>query len=286
MLHVINADTVINLATERHYAFCEQIDPKQYPQVHDFYEITLVVQGTMAYLLNGQEHLLSRGSFLLVRPGDIHSKIARGPCQHINLAFPQSTVDGLFSYLYTPQQKLLFLSIAPHIPICRLSPADTTLLQEKLARLHFLPLGSPSLVKTTLRKLLLDIIADTFMPAVAACGNTNASPSLPSWMLQITEGLGDIENLAHGMEYLIAASGRTPEHVCRAFQKYLHVTPNTYVNAKRLTYAANMLAHTDKEIVEIAFEVGFLSLSHFYKLFKEEFGVTPRQFRLTGYHPL
>ena len=286
MLHTINAENVINLTTERHYAFCEQIDPKQYPQVHDFYEITLVVQGTMAYLLNGEEHLLSRGSFLLVRPGDIHSKIARGHCQHINLAFPQSTVDGLFSYLYPARQKEIFLALQPHIPVCRLSPAETTLLQEKLARLHFLPLDSPSLVKTTLRKLLLDIIADCFMPAVAACSESNALPSLPSWILQITEGLNDVENLSHGMEYLIAASGRTTEHVCRAFQKYLHVTPNTYLNAKRLTYAANMLSHTDTEIVDIAFEVGFLSLSHFYKLFKAEFGVTPRQFRLAGYHPL
>ena len=76
-----------------------------------------------------------------------------------------------------------------------------------------------------------------------------------------------------------AQTNRTPEHICRAFRKYLNMTPMTYINAKRLNYAANLLRHSDKEIIDIAYESGFQSVSHFYQLFKKEYQISPLMYR-------
>lgn len=283
MVHIINAQNVINFDTERHYVFHTQIDSAQYPQVHDFYELTLMVKGKMGYILNGKSCTLTRGDILLIRPGDVHTKIALEAHQHINLAFPVQTINNLFEYLYSPQQKEQFLHQLSFFPVCTLSNADTSLLQEKLARLNFLSPSSPQLIKTTLRKLLLEVISDYFMPAVESLLNANQTPDMPLWMLQCIEALNHVDNLASGMDFLVNVSKRSPEHICRAFQKYLHITPVNFINAKRLVYAANLLSHTDKKIVDIAFEVGFLSLSHFYKIFKLEFHMTPLQYRHNAY---
>ena len=42
MLNIINDINLIDPRTESHYRFHTQLDPSQYPQVHDFYEIVLV----------------------------------------------------------------------------------------------------------------------------------------------------------------------------------------------------------------------------------------------------
>ncbi|MEG2018450.1 MAG: helix-turn-helix domain-containing protein, partial [Clostridium sp.] len=44
-------------------------------------------------------------------------------------------------------------------------------------------------------------------------------------------------------------------------------------------YAANLLAHSDKEIIDITFEIGFNSLGNFYNLFKKQYGISPLKYR-------
>jgi AraC-like DNA-binding protein len=43
--------------------------------------------------------------------------------------------------------------------------------------------------------------------------------------------------------------------------------------------AAQLLLNSDLTISEIALEVGYLSLSHFSSVFRQRFGVSPREFR-------
>ncbi len=47
-----------------------------------------------------------------------------------------------------------------------------------------------------------------------------------------------------------------------------------------MEYAANQLQKTDRNIADIAAELKFTNRSHFYKLFKERYGVTPMKFRM------
>ena len=50
-LHHINAKDVFKEKNEAHYRFHEHIDPDQYPQVHDFYELVLVMSGRLELLV-------------------------------------------------------------------------------------------------------------------------------------------------------------------------------------------------------------------------------------------
>lgn len=53
-----------------------------------------------------------------------------------------------------------------------------------------------------------------------------------------------------------------------------------YLNKLRLTEAARLLAEKDSATVaEIAYSVGYANVSYFNKLFKEEYGCTPKAFR-------
>jgi AraC family cel operon transcriptional repressor len=56
-------------------------------------------------------------------------------------------------------------------------------------------------------------------------------------------------------------------------------TPGRYLNTLHLSYAANLLNHTNRAIIDIAFDSGYDSLSYFYHQFKKEFSVSPLKYR-------
>ena len=53
-----------------------------------------------------------------------------------------------------------------------------------------------------------------------------------------------------------------------------------YLNNTRMDLAARMLCQTNRRVAEIAADVGVPGESHFINLFKQRFGMTPRNFRI------
>ena len=88
------------------------------------------------------------------------------------------------------------------------------------------------------------------------------------------------ENFSAGISRMYELSERSPEHLGRSLKKYFKETPTELINKLRLNYAANLLVNSDKDITEIAMDAGFENLSHFYHLFKKNFSIAPKEFRL------
>ena len=64
----------------------------------------------------------------------------------------------------------------------------------------------------------------------------------------------------------------------RCFRAGTNMSPVEYLNDYRLRCAKEKLLTTHSMISEIALSVGFESVGYFNRLFKREFGMTPRQF--------
>lgn len=65
----------------------------------------------------------------------------------------------------------------------------------------------------------------------------------------------------------------------RDFIDYYHTTPGKWLTNKRLKHTRLLLDTTKQSVSEIAFNSGFESSSHFSRIFKEKFGLSPLQFR-------
>lgn len=78
----------------------------------------------------------------------------------------------------------------------------------------------------------------------------------------------------------IAASGNVSRSkCCLIFKHYMQQSPVDFLNTFRLKTSCSLLRNTEKTITEIAFSCGFNHLSYFSKLFIENFGCTPREYR-------
>ncbi|MBS1747438.1 MAG: helix-turn-helix transcriptional regulator [Bacteroidetes bacterium] len=65
----------------------------------------------------------------------------------------------------------------------------------------------------------------------------------------------------------------------REFTKMFHSSPGKWLTYKRLQHAKMLLQTSIKNISEIADESGFENNTHFSKIFKDAFGVSPRQYQ-------
>ena len=74
----------------------------------------------------------------------------------------------------------------------------------------------------------------------------------------------------------VGVSQRQLERLCR---RYLGATPARYYAQLRLDRARRMLRQTELAIAEIAIACGFVSLSHFSKVYRRQFGCSPRSDR-------
>jgi AraC-like DNA-binding protein len=65
----------------------------------------------------------------------------------------------------------------------------------------------------------------------------------------------------------------------KKFKEYFNDTPHRWVTRQRLMHARLQIVQTTKPIVQIGRESRFPNTSHFIKLFREEYGLTPREYR-------
>ena len=71
----------------------------------------------------------------------------------------------------------------------------------------------------------------------------------------------------------------TPKHLNQLCKNACGKTASAVIHHQISTEAKRYLIHTDKNISEIAFELGFDDSSHFSKFFRTQIGVSPSSFR-------
>lgn len=82
-------------------------------------------------------------------------------------------------------------------------------------------------------------------------------------------------NIAHISKQL----GVSTNHLIKLFKEHYGFTPSQYIVKIRVDKAAELLNQKDISIIDIAYMTGFMSLSNFYKCFKQQIGYTPNDYR-------
>ena len=82
-----------------------------------------------------------------------------------------------------------------------------------------------------------------------------------------------------GPDDISAKLGVSTRHLNSIFKEVYQMTPLQYLTEVRMSLAQKMLAETDKDIASICFEIGFETLSTFYRTFKSSIRMTPNNYR-------
>lgn len=77
---------------------------------------------------------------------------------------------------------------------------------------------------------------------------------------------------------LASVVGLRPRHFSALFHRAFGCSPYRFVLNRKLAEAARLLATTELDVAEVAYEMGFCSQSHFTAMFRRAYGVTPGQY--------
>jgi len=78
------------------------------------------------------------------------------------------------------------------------------------------------------------------------------------------------------------AAGLSARHLTRVFAEYTGQTVTGYITHLRLSHARRLLATTDRKILDVMHDAGFSCTTQFYRLFREQTGISPRRYRALG----
>ena len=244
---------------------------------HTYYEMVYVLNNSgTQYLIGTKRYLLQRGDIILVPPGIGHkplfpSQLAE-PYRRIVIWFSTDFIDGMKStlpYDTMQQEDRVFLlrtagsswdSIGKHFHI-GLKEA-----QEKKEGWQVALYGN------TMQLLAL------FWRAMCEPQNRPPKTEKPELLDNV---VSYIEAHLHERITLSATANRfyvSESTIGQTFKKKMHVSFYHYVTQRRLIAAKSMILEEDN-LDNLSEKVGFSDYSTFYRAFKKEFGISPREYR-------
>lgn len=247
-----------------------------YPHRHSYYEIFITVSGVVTHWVNGKEYELPEGSLVFIRPDDIHgykyNNEKSRDTEYVNLAFSKEIANSVFEFL-SPDfpTDTLFKSELP--PTVVLNSAEKKRLLSQLSELNTLNWKSEKRFRLRLKTILADIFAHCFYNI-----SDKTDAEIPQWFSQLLKEMNLPENFTNGISVMIEKSRKSREHLSRVTKKYLGVSLTEYINNLRVNYAANLLLNTNFRIIDICYMCGFQNLGYFYKIFKNQYNISPAMF--------
>jgi hypothetical protein len=245
--------------------------------IHQFYEIILLVKGHLFHEINGSHHILKPGSLVFVRPYDLHRLLPVNSDRTVfsSLVIASSVVEEIISFLCMPAITN-HISTAPEAPCSQLSPDATRETMLKMEKISNEQTISPETSALMTRVLSAQLFAEYLTPGRTS---TKSGRAPPEWLQKLRAEAERWESLRNAPQRMHQSCLCHPSHLCKSFKLYYNETPTEFVNRIRLRRAARELKTTEIKIAAIAAELGFVSLSHFHRLFKRHYGLTPADYR-------
>ena len=251
---------------------------------HNYLELVYVCSGSSTHIINDSEELTLKKDELLFLPPGARHRVGVAGYHDISLNFVI-----LPAFLQYPLSMLREDTLLRRF-ILQVSREETT----ECAFLHFhlqdMPeaknllenmtrillnrrRNSRQILQATMGVLLLDLSGRAYKMTVG-------TPSSYEQAI-VMDALNYIET-----EYKTASladfcdrQGKPDYYISRLMKRYFPYTFTQYLQKRRLLQAAYLLTETKEPIEAIIVDIGYENSSHFHRLFKTTYGMTPGEYR-------
>ncbi|MFD2629977.1 AraC family transcriptional regulator [Oceanobacillus kapialis] len=241
---------------------------------HSIHQILYVLESKGKFIFNNQAHPFKKDHVAIIPPYAEHAIVAEEKMTVLVLEFDINQLDIGMQQAFHEKENfsktcILELSLFDAVHVRQLL-RRMLYEQSRMANYQFLA------TKIFLSELMLTLLRATRDETI-----TNAN-SLRAERLRkyINENYFEITDAGDISQRL----GISARHVNTIFKESYQTTPMKYLNEVRMETAKKLLMETDKDITSICFEVGFESLSTFYRRFKEYMNISPHKFRLNSHY--
>lgn len=248
---------------------------------HEELEAAVVTEGTVLFATDRERLELRAGEGCAVNAGVVHGgwNAGSGKCALHSVVFHPRLVGGTAESIYW-QKYLLPLLENRAFRILKLSPDKDGEIIQNMERAWQSCAEEADGYEIVARNELSALLFQLWRRIPLTSGGQ------PERVRRNEERLKKMLShiRAHFSEELsvrdIADAAAVSESECiRCFRNSIGTTPIRYAKQLRLQEAARLLAATDRKIIEIGIDCGFREMNYFSRSFREQFGMTPTEYR-------
>ncbi len=265
---------------------------------HDFFELTIILEGSIVQKIEDKEYLYHSGSCCFINRTLLHAEnfLSKGTILFVGISTP------LMAELISPSEQFFSLEragiqntdlyhfirsdlISPgtksyldYIPTMQNSNVYPFLhdFSQAMIRAFLSPgYGTTYTIKGLLCSLLSKLSDSAYYHCTQIQLDLNADYLIFSrigHLLEECDGRMSRKELEETLHY----SG---DYINRIVKKYTHMCLHDYSMSFCIKKAAVLLATTDESITAISLQLQFSNRTQFYKLFEEAYGMTPKEYR-------
>lgn len=229
----------------------------------DFHELVFVGNGQGAQVVGGHRAELRAGDLLLGRPKDAHAFVAPTATglQFVNIAFRSADWHRFCVSAGVDATAWEAAERPPQLAGCALGRVFDDALRAYVAGAR-----------------MLDLFA-LWAAVVPVLEDSAARGTEPAWLRRARAALDEPAGLQAGLAAMQAAAAVSGGHLTRSMQRHHGCSAAAYVTARRLEYAADLLATTTLPVDRVATASGFGSHSYFGRRFRRRYAMAPLEFR-------
>ncbi|MDA3963772.1 MAG: helix-turn-helix transcriptional regulator [Planctomycetota bacterium] len=239
---------------------------------HEVYELCVLDDGVVDWVIDGRDWRLAPGDAFLTRPGDEHGSKTT-TIQPCTLRWVQLDPSHLPGELATGLRQLS----GNRWPKARhLIPLFDAYFAECAKQPHPAQGAFPNALDTqaadaALRLLIIGLLRHSTQ--------VNEDDALPPALRAACASLAAAPEQAVNIPALCAHAGIGKSRLHQLFQQHHHCSPGDYLHRLRTDIACDLLTTTTRAVTDIAFELGYASSQHFARTFRRFTGLSPSGWR-------
>lgn len=238
---------------------------------HNFCEFFIITTGEAVHKLNGESALLERGTMHFIRPEDEHIIKASNEkgCVHMNLCIRRERLEKIFDALGIDEN--VFWEGSPLKTV--LSADELYFFTKKAEKINLMNFEGGQDSDFYITELIVQAVILLFS------SRNKHSSDYPEWFSDILEKIHSPENIAVSVPEVYEMGDFSAPVMIKYFKKYTGKTVKAYLRDMKCDRACILLETTRLSTLKISTSLGYYSLSHFNRIFKEYTGMSPAAYR-------
>ena len=233
--------------------------------LHNTYEMLLFYEGDAQYHIGGNLYHLEKHDLLLIKPSVYHniSLLSSHPYARVVLSFCEKDFpENIASFLQSADSLYHIPDEHPILQLFEAMRASSEILSSEAFNQYFIS-------ATTTILLLLPYLQN----GVAIKKNDDHSSTFDNILSYIDKNPDKPLNLTLLSEFFFLSKS----HISHLFKMKLNTSAMDYINNKKISYAHSLLI-SGMSPTQVAEKCSFYNYSTFYRLYKNFFGVTPKDY--------
>lgn len=245
---------------------------------HDFYEIYYFISGSVAYNIELDTYILNPDDIVLISPGQLHKPVFLREAQkyeRIVLWISKKMMESL-STANTDLE--LCFRLATQTKRNRIPKRQDLTKQvrdclEGLLTSSSEQYGNDVLVEVYIKYILIHLARYLDTSKLASNADSKKTPLMDNSLQYINNNLAGDLRLQSIADHLNISKF----YLAHEFKRQHGINIGRYITLKRLSLAKELLL-SGKTVQDIATICGYNNISNFFRLFKLEFGMTPKEY--------